>query len=184
LTELGSLHDLINVPFHHKNIAQPGWACLARKLIKDAKWLLVRRLVRAGTLHMIANPRKHIPMSVPRGSEKIRPAGTVGTNNFWPFLASVTRLITPHLTYYIRKTTSRDHIGSLRFSALAGCHLHQTAGLSLPSRHGIRTRPRYPPSRQCFNTAIPWRLLGAFRTWCSTCEQQYRRELVDKQPLC
>jgi hypothetical protein len=133
------------------------------------------------------NPRKHIPMSmsVPRASEKIRPAGTtVGTNNLWPSLASVTRLTTPHLTYYIRKTTSRDHIGSLRFSALAGCHLHQTAGLSLPSRHGIRTRPRYPPGRQCFNTAIPWRLLGAFRTWCSTCERQYRRELIDKQPLC
>jgi hypothetical protein len=49
LIELASLHDLINVPFHHKNIAQPGWACLAREHIKDATWLLVKRLVQAGT---------------------------------------------------------------------------------------------------------------------------------------
>jgi hypothetical protein len=34
-------------------------------------------------------------MSVPRGSEKIRPAGT---NNFWPPLASVARINTPHHT--------------------------------------------------------------------------------------
>jgi hypothetical protein len=169
--ELALLHSLLmmNACLHRKNTVVLGFACLARELIKDATWQLVKRFVRAGTWCSLTRENIYpclclCHVVLRRSVQRVQT--TFGL--LLPRSPESTHLITLHLIC-IKETTSRDHTGSLRFSALAGCHLHQTAGLSLPSRHhGIRTHTPtlsgHPPGRQYSITVFTWSLGVTFNT--------------------
>jgi hypothetical protein len=84
------------------------------------------------------------PCPPPRGSKR---RGSAQRVNPTSGLLLPTRRSRARSHYYtslfiLQNPTSRGHTGTLRFSAIAECHFHQTAASSLPSRHSNRTQPR------------------------------------------
>jgi hypothetical protein len=124
-----------------------------------------------------ANPQKQTPMSSPRGSERrgsaqrVNPTSGLHKSHAHNHYTSLFIFQNPNESWPYRDTPF------LR-SCRVGCHFHQTAASSLPSRHGNRTHPQLKgrqPGRQCRNSAVPWRLLGTFTIQQSTGHLQCRR---------